>query len=126
MLFWIRTLPLVAAALLALGAADARALLLTGTLTNTTVEAAAPARLTLTLAGEIATATLVTEPPLRGTGKLEGRFLHGWLELQGKLADNITVQFRGALNAHDYRGTYLASTPGQPVQYGKFHLTIAK
>lgn len=95
---------------------------LAGTLTNTTEEVSATATLVLTINGEKITAQLKTEKPLNGTGALEGRLLGGWCELSGKLAEGITVQFRGVINAKDFRGTYIAVTPGSLLQYGKFEL----
>ncbi len=102
----------------------ARTLTLAGLLTNTTADASGNARLTLAIEGNNVTATLKTEPPLIGSGKLEGTFRNGWLELSGKLDEGFTLQFRGALNARDYRGTYIAAVPGTPVQYGKFQLVL--
>lgn len=107
-----------------LAASATRSLGLAGTLTNTTADADGKARLSLVITGEKATATLKCEPPLTGSGRLEGSFRHGWLELSGKLDEGYTLQLRGVLNARDYRGTYVAAVPGSPVQYGKFQLAI--
>lgn len=121
-------LPALACALLCatslLAASAARSVVLAGTLTNTTADADGQARLALSIVGEQVTATLKCEPPLTGSGKLQGSFRNGWLELSGKLDEGFTVQLRGALNARDYRGTYLAAVAGSPVQYGKFQLAL--
>ena len=102
-----------------------RTLVLTGTLTNTTVEISAPARLELTLDGETVSARLVTSPPLTGTGSLTGRCVEGWCDLSGSLDGGFTVKFRGVLNARDFRGTYVATPPSGAVQYGRFELTLS-
>lgn len=99
-----------------------RTLLLTGTATNTTADVTAPMTLTLVIDGEAVTATLRTDPPLSGSGTLTGRLIGGWCELRGKLDEGFEIEFRGALNARDFRGTYVAAVPGQLVQYGKFQL----
>lgn len=101
-----------------------RTLSLAGTLTNTTADVTGPATLELALQGETATATLKASAPLVGNGKLTGNFRQGWLELRGRLDEGFDIQLRGALNARDYRGTYIAAVPGTPVQYGKFELTL--
>lgn len=113
-------------ALVSLAASASRTQVLTGTVTNTTVDQAAPARLALTLSGETATAQLTTELPLTGSGQLAGHFRHGWLELSGKVDGKLALHFRGALNARDYRGTYVATLPDKSTQYGKFHLTLER
>jgi hypothetical protein len=115
------TLPLRAAS-----GAHPRQLALAGTVTNTTGDVAATARLTLTITGEGVTARLATEKPLSGSGELRGTLRQGWLELNGKLDEGFTIQFRGVLNSRDYRGTYIAGVPGTPVQYGKFQLVVAQ
>ena len=97
-----------------------------GDITNTTVDASSKARLTLSIEGENVVATLKTEPPLSGSGRLEGKFRNGWCELSGKTEQGFQLQFRGVLNAQDFRGTYLAAVPGEPIQYGKFQLTVEK
>lgn len=81
--------------------------------------------LTLVITGEKVVAQLKTDAPLSGTGELTGRCVGGWCELIGKLPDNLTLKFRGVMNAHDFRGLYLAAIPGQPIQYGTFQLTSA-
>lgn len=103
-----------------------RTLLLYGSMTNTTGEIEAKARVTLTIEGETVRGTLATEAPLTGSGPLEGRFRNGWLELSGKLSEGFSIQFRGALNTVDYRGTYIVNVPGTMVQYGKFQLAVEK
>lgn len=117
---------LCAAGLAAAPAPAARVLSLYGAITNTTGEVEARARIALTIQGEKVTGTLGTEAPLSGSGALEGRFRNGWLELSGKLSEGSTIQFRGALNSVDYRGTYLVATAGTMVQYGKFQLAVEK
>ena len=99
-----------------------RTLVLTGTLTNTTGEVSAPARLELTLEGDNVSARLVTSPPLTGTGSLTGRCVEGWCDLSGSLDGGFAVKFRGVLNARDFRGTYVATPPSGAVQYGRFEL----
>lgn len=121
------TLLFALAAFLLMGAAPApRLLALAGTLTNTTADASGETTIALTLSEETATATITTSPPLVGTGKLEGKFRQGWLELSGKLDEGFTLQLRGALNSQNYRGTYIAAVPGSPVQYGKFDLVVTR
>jgi hypothetical protein len=110
----------------ALGAAEPRTLVLYGAATNTTAEATANVQLVLAIDGEKVTAQMKTEAPLVGTGKLEGRMLGSWLELSGTLEEGFQIQFRGVLNERDFRGTYLAAVPGEPVQYGKFRLAVRK
>lgn len=102
----------------------ARTLNLYGPLTNTTADAAAKARLVLTITGENVAAILTTEAPLSGSGKLAGHFRNGWCELAGRVNEGFQLQFRGALNDRDFRGTYTAAVAGSPVQYGKFQLAI--
>lgn len=109
---------------LALAATAPRTLELYGPATNTTVEITANLRLTLVIDGERVAARVKTEPPLSGTGALEGRFVGGWCELEGKLDGGIILKFRGVLNARDFRGTYLAAVPDTPLQYGKFLLVL--
>lgn len=93
-----------------------------GTITNTTIDAAAPVRIELLIDGETVTAAMKTEPPLSGTGTLEGRFRGGWCELRGKLNEGFAIRMRGACNDADFRGTYVVEVPGSPAQYGKFNL----
>jgi len=103
-----------------------RTITLAGTLTNTTEEVSADATLVLTIEGEKLTVRLKTEPPLSGTGTLEGRILGGWCDLHGQLDEGVVLQLRGVLNAKDFRGTYLAAVPGSLLQYGKFELVQAE
>lgn len=110
----------------AIAAPAPRAVSLYGTVINTTGDVEAKARITLTVDGERVKGTLATEAPLTGSGPLEGSFRNGWLELSGKLKEGLSIQFRGALNSVDYRGTYIAAVPGTPVQYGKFQLAVEK
>lgn len=117
---------LLAVGLMAAPAPAPRALSLYGSMTNTTLEVEAKARITLTITGESVKGTLATETPMTGSGPLEGRFRNGWLELSGKLSEGFSIQFRGAINGVDYRGTYITSLPGTPVQYGKFQLAVEK
>lgn len=103
-----------------------RALSLYGSIVNTTGEVEAKARIALTIEGETVKGMLATEAPLTGSGPIDGRFRNGWLELSGKLGEGFSIQFRGALNSVDYRGTYISNVPGTPVQYGKFQLAVEK
>jgi hypothetical protein len=99
---------------------------LEGRLTNLTGDdTSARARVELRLDGEKASARIVTEEPLTGTGELSGRMAGGWLELSGTLEGGLKVVFRGALSPRDYRGTYIAAVPGDLVQYGRFDLDRA-
>ena len=106
----------------ALRAAELSTLVLRGTVTNTTMEVSATARMELAIDGEKVTGRLVTEKPLLGTGAVTGRFVGGWLEVSGKTDEGFMLQFRGTLSPRDYRGTYLAVLPGQLAQYGRFTL----
>ena len=106
----------------ALRAAAPASLSLRGTVTNTTMELSALARMDLLIDGETITGRLVTEKPLLGTGAVTGRFVGGWLELSAKTDEGFLLQFRGTLSPRDYRGTYLAVLPGQLAQYGRFTL----
>lgn len=120
-----RNILFLACALLAsvaLRSADLTSLSLRGTVTNTTMEVSATARMDLVVDGEKVTGRLVTEKPLLGTGAVTGRFVGGWLELSGKTAEGFTLLFHGTLSPRDYRGTYLAVLPGQLAQYGRFTL----
>ena len=108
-----------------LALAEPRPVSLTGTLTNTTGDIAAPARLELTRDGEKLSARLVTLPPLTGTGELTGRWLDGWCELGGLLDGGFTVKFRGVWSARVFRGTYTARPERGPVQYGRFEFVPA-
>lgn len=113
-------------AVLVFAAGEPAALILEGTVTNTTIgDTSAPARIELRIDGEKVSGRLVTEKPLTGTGDLTGRLIGGWLELSGTLDGGLTIQFRGALSPRDYRGTYLAAVPGELVQYGRFDLKRA-
>jgi len=108
-----------------LAAAETRTLVLEGSVTNTTEDdTTAKVRLVLTVDGERVTGEMKTEPPLVGTGKLEGRMVGAWCELGGEMQEGFRIAFRGAVNAKDFRGTYVAAVPGAPVQYGKFQLKM--
>ena len=100
--------------------AGPRLLVLSGTVTNTTGDVSAPARLELSIDGENVSARLVTFPPLTGTGALTGRLLDGWCELTGQLDGGFALKFFGVLNAHDFRGTYTATPENGGMQYGRF------
>lgn len=93
---------------------------LEGELTNTTAGVTAPARLVLSVEGEAVTAKLVTDAPLTGTGELSGVIESGWCQLRGTLEQGVTLRLRGGLNERDFRGTYLAATQGELLQYGRF------
>ena len=104
-------------------AAAPRTLVLYGPVTNTTGDdVTANVRLVLTIEGESVTGEMKTEPPLMGTGKIQGRMVGAWCELKGKMEEGFDIVFRGAVNDKDFRGTYIAAVPGEPVQYGKFQL----
>ncbi|HYD84478.1 MAG TPA: hypothetical protein VEA63_10505 [Opitutus sp.] len=105
-------------------AAGSQAVVFHGLVTNTTAAASANVRLVLTIDGENVSGEMTTEPPLSGAGKLEGRLRGGWCELSGKLNEGFTIQFRGAFNGRDFRGTYVVAVPGEFVQYGKHHLKL--
>jgi hypothetical protein len=105
-------------------AGEPRTLVLYGSVTNTTGETSANALLVLEVDGERVTGEMTTEAPLSGSGKLEGRVRGGWCELSGTLNEGFTIQFRGAFNGRDLRGTYIAAVPGEFVQYGKHHLKL--
>lgn len=104
-------------------AAPLRVLTLRGTATNITAEATGTFALVLSIEGEKVSATMNSDAPLNGSGRLVGRYVGGWCELKGQLVEGFQFQLRGVFNEHDFRGTYLISRPGEPVQYGKFQLT---
>lgn len=107
------------------GAAETRTLVLHGTVTNTTEDdATAKVLMVLSVDGEKVVGEMKTEAPLMGTGKLEGRMVGAWCELSGEMQEGFRIQFRGAVNAKDFRGTYVAVVPGEPVQYGNFQLKV--
>ncbi len=110
---------------LALPAAEPASLVLRGTVTNTTVELSATARMDLVINGEKVTGRLTTEKPLLGTGPVTGRMVGGWLEISGKTDEGFVLLFHGTLSPRDYRGTYTAVLPGQLAQYGRFSLLRA-
>jgi hypothetical protein len=103
-------------------AAPVRTLTLRGPATNITADVTGTLTLALSIDGEKVSATMKTESPLTGSGSLTGRYAGGWCELKGQLVEGFQIQFRGVFNDHDFRGTYLVSRPGEPVQYGKFQL----
>lgn len=104
-------------------AAAPRTLVLYGPVTNTTGDdVTANVRLVLTIEGENVSGEMKTEAPLVGTGKVQGRMIGAWCELRGKMEEGFDIAFRGAVNDTDFRGTYIAAVPGEPVQYGKFQL----
>lgn len=95
-----------------------------GPATNTTAEVTAQMELVITIEGEKATATLRTEQPLVGSGKLEGTYRGGWCELTGKLNEGFSLRLCGVFDGKDFRGTYYAVVPGQPLQYGRVRLAL--
>lgn len=103
-----------------------RVVSLAGRMVNTTNDVSAPASLVLTFEGEKVTAEFKVTAPLVGNGTLAGSFRQGWLELAGKISATATIELRGVMNALDYRGTYLVSFPGEPVQYGRFELAVER
>ena len=104
--------------------APPRTLRLAGPATNTTAEVTAIMHLTLVIDGGRLTAQLQTDAPLTGSGQLAGRIAGGWCELEGRLAEGFELKLRGVINERDFRGIYLAAPGGQPLQYGKFILTV--
>ncbi len=109
----------------ALAAAETRTLVMHGPVTNTTGDdVTANVLVVLTVEGEKVTGEMKTEPPLAGTGKVEGRMLGAWCEFSGEMQEGFRIAFRGAVNAKDFRGTYVAAVPGEPVQYGNFQLKV--
>jgi hypothetical protein len=109
----------------ALAAVETRTLVLHGPVTNTTGDdVTANVLVVLTIEGEKVTGEITTEPPLAGTGKVEGRMLGAWCEFGGEMLEGFRIAFRGAVNAKDFRGTYVATVPGEPVQYGSFQLKV--
>ena len=117
-LFFFAVLILIAARA---SAAGARSLVLTGSVTNTTYDLTAPARIELTIDGDTLTGWLQSEPPLPGRYPVNGSTTGAWCELVGKPTPETTLQFRGLLSAADYRGTYIFGGKGERVQYGRFH-----
>ncbi len=108
----------------ALRAAEPEVRVFYGLATNTTAEASANVLLVLAIDGEKVVGQMQTEAPLAGSGRLEGRLIGGWCELKGQLEEGFTIEFRGACNARDFRGTYTAAVPGELLQYGKFQLSL--
>jgi hypothetical protein len=119
--------PALLVLLLALGfavtATAAETRTLTGTVTNTTHEVTAPVKLELVLAddGKTFTGWITVEAPLTpGRWPVTGTRQGAWCELSYKPTPDTTVQFRGALSATEYRGTYIFGGKGELVQYGRF------
>ncbi len=115
---------IIACAPLLAAPAPSRTLTLVGSATNTTTEGKGVMHLTLVLNGTQAKAELKTDAPLSGSGQLKGRFIGGWCELEGKLAEGFTIKIRGLLNRRDLRGTYFVAIPGAALQYGKLSLAV--
>ncbi len=107
------------ALLVTLAAAQPRTILLSGTVTNTTGDITAPAQLEITQEGETIRASIVTSPPLTGTGTMTGRYLDGWCELSGDVKEGFSLKFRGVLNAQGFRGTYVVTPKQGQTQYGR-------
>lgn len=105
--------------------ARTQTLVLTGPVTNTTMERTATVRLTLAIEGGKVTGTMKTEPPLAGTGRLEGVFRGGWCELKGRLDEGFEIRLCGVFDGRDFRGTYIVAVPGEPLRYGRFQLAQA-
>lgn len=95
-----------------------------GTIANTTVQIESRTRITLSITGERVTATIATQPPLSGTGTLSGVYQRGWCELKGVVSEGFTITLRGALNAEEFRGTYVAVLGDQRSQHGRFQLAV--
>ncbi len=113
------------ALLLTFAAAQPRTISLTGTVTNTTGNVTAPAKIEIIQDGETLRASIVTSPPLTGTGTMTGRWLDGWCELSGDVKEGFSLKFRGVLNAHGFRGTYVVTPKQGQTQYGRFEFTPA-
>ena len=99
-----------------------KTLTLTGPATNTTAELTETMRLELSIDGEKATAALKTERPLVGSGRLTGTYRGGWCELTGKLDEGFSIRLCGVFDGKDFRGTYYATVPDEPLQYGRMRL----
>ncbi len=106
-------------------AAEPTPVAMSGEVTNTTGDIKAAARIKITRDGEKLSADLITAPPLTGTGKLNGRCLDGWCDLSGNLDGGLTIKFRGVLNAHSFRGTYIVTPAQGQIQYGHFDFADA-
>ncbi|MEO6995276.1 MAG: hypothetical protein ABI273_16840 [Lacunisphaera sp.] len=115
----------VLALLATLAAAQPRTISLAGTVTNTTANLTAPARLDLTQEGKTIHASIVTSPPLSGTGTMTGRCLDGWCELSGDVVEGFSFKFRGVLTADGFRGTYVVTPKQGQTQYGRFEFVPA-
>ncbi|HEY4247940.1 MAG TPA: hypothetical protein VGM64_13890 [Lacunisphaera sp.] len=111
--------------LVTLAAAQPRTISLAGTVTNTTGNVTAPAQLEITQDGETIRASIVTLPPLTGTGAMTGRCLDGWCELSGDVAEGFSFKFRGVLNADSFRGTYMVTPKQGQTQYGRFNFRLS-
>ncbi len=94
-------------------AAPTRTLTLRGPATNLTAELTATLTLVLSIEGEKVSATMKTDAPLTGSGRLAGRYAGGWCELKGMLDEGFQIQLRGVFNEHDFRGTYVVGRPGE-------------
>lgn len=103
--------------------AQPRTISLQGTVTNTTGNIAASAQLEITQDGEKIRASIVTSPPLTGTGTMTGHCLDGWCELIGDVGEGFSLRFRGVLNAQGFRGTYVVIPKQGQTQYGRFAFT---
>ena len=115
-----KNLILLCLMILAATAAERQTASMSGEVTNTTADIKAPAQIEIFREGGKITATLKTSPPLTGTGQLTGRCLDGWCDLSGKLDGGLVIKFRGVLNAHTFRGTYVVTPDHGPTQYGHF------
>lgn len=98
---------------------------LAGTVSNTTHEATAPVTLELVLAddGEKITGWITVEAPLTpGRWPFTGTRKGAWCEITYQPTPETQVQFRGALSATEFRGTYVFGGKGELVQYGRFQV----
>ncbi|CAM3154787.1 hypothetical protein [Rariglobus hedericola] len=100
--------------------------LLAGTVTNTTHDVTAPVKMELIITddGKI-TGWLVVEAPLQaGRWPLTGSRKGAWCEVTCKQSADTATQFRGALSATVFRGTYIFGGKGELVQYGRFQASL--
>ncbi len=100
---------------------------LAGTVTNTTHEAAAPVTLELILGddGKITGWITIEKPLTPGRWPVTGTRQGAWCEVTYHPTPETAVQFRGALSATEFRGTYVFGGKGELVQYGRFQVRQA-
>lgn len=100
---------------------------LAGTVTNTTHEATAPLTLELVMAddGKITGWITIEKPLIPGRWPVTGTRKGAWCEVSYQPTPETEVQFRGALSATEFRGTYVFGGKGELVQYGRFQAKLA-